>query len=417
MHDNQIHEQGVLQPEIVDHLSFDKQERFFDVIFCEKPGVLGLLYGGIGIPKRNSWYKTIVCNFHYAMDAVKEMDVPEIVESNYFNNASMADGFLFACDDICNIDSFGQFQKKVTKYCSSSHISKCLAKPRWVKAATDYAEVTKKHSDWVDAGNTKPTDEFRIHYGYSLNKNFNFTSVKKLVSKYQLTNPNVKFVITTPSLGEGEKFESWTEFHGQCPRPKFFEIAQNSHVCVMWTEYDAGLNHGSVIEMTALGVLPVFYKHAIPFPWDGSYPFVFSNEVEFTAVMKSIQKNYDKPLIQDWLKKNKDLLDLTFQTRSGNDLVIDWVEKDQECKLLHKPVFCPWGVLLQDLEGDEYTMTDLVSHIKETSIVKADLNKVVAGTGRYRHGVKDNVRIWMLQNGWYDCGNALEPVFRRKHDG
>jgi hypothetical protein len=169
--------------------------------------------------------------------------------------------------------------------------------------------------------------------------------------------------------------------------------------------------------MTALGVLPVFYKHAIPFPWDGSYPFVFSNEVEFTAVMKSIQKNYDKPLIQDWLKKNKDLLDLTFQTRSGNDLVIDWVEKDQECKLLHKPVFCPWGVLLQDLEGDEYTMTDLVSHIKETSIVKADLNKVVAGTGRYRHGVKDNVRIWMLQNGWYDCGNALEPVFRRKHDG
>jgi hypothetical protein len=416
MSDNQIHEQGILQPEIVEALSFDNQEYFYDVIFCEKPGVLGLFTAGIGLPKRNSKFKTVVCNFHYAMDAKKEMDVTEQVECNYFVNSSMADAYLFACDDHCNIDSWGQFKSKIKKYCSSSHVEKCMAKPRWVKASTDYDEVKRTFEEFKKGGGEKPTDEFRIHYGYSMNKNFNFTSVKGLVGKYQLSNPDVKFVITSPSMYDGEKFEKWTEFHGQCPRPKFFDIACRSHVSVMWTEYAAGLNHGSVMEMTALGVLPVFYRSAIPFPWDKSYPFTFANEIEFIAVMKGIQANWDKPIVQDWIKKNHALLDDVFSSRSGNQLVIDWIEKEHQRKLDDHPMFCPWKSVLEDMPNNEYTLDEVCQYIKDNTVVKADLKKVVAGTSRYRYGTLDNVRTWMLQNGWSDCGDASQVIMRRSTD-
>lgn len=416
MSDNQIREQGVLQREIVEAFDFDNQRNYFDIVFCEKPGVLGLFMAGIGIPKRNSKFKTIVCNFHYAMDAVKEMDVTEQVECNYFVNATSADAFLFACDDTCNIDSWGQFLKKINKYCSSSVISKCIQKPRWVKAATDYEEVKKVYEDWTNSGGLKPSDEFRIHYGYSTNKNFNYEEVSRLVGKYQLANQKIKFVVTTPSLGDGEKMEKWKEFHGQCPRPRFFEIAKRSHISIMWTEYDAGLNHGSVMEMTALGVLPVFYRNAIPFPWDKSYPFTFTNDVEFISVVKGIQKNWGTPIITDWIEKNHALLDKTFATRSGNNLVIDWAEEEFKRKMAAKAMFCPWNSLLELLPLDEYSIDDVMQYIKESSIVKADLSKVVAGTGRYRHGTMDNVRTWMMQNGWRDCGDATHVVMKRNKE-
>lgn len=411
---NQIGEQGKLPQELIKEMSFDNQTNYFDIVFCEKPGLLGMFFAGIGVPKRNFKFKTLVSNFHYAMDAVKEMDVTSPVEANYFVNASMADAYLFACDDHCNIDSWGQFKKKIDKYCSHSHVSDCISKPRWIKAATDYEEVKQKRLDWEKAGNTKPTDEFRIHYGYSMNRNFNFKKVNEMVNKYQLANANVKFVITTPSEFDDTKLDKRTEFYGKCPRPKFFDVAIDSHVCVMWTDYAAGLNHGSVLEMGALGVLPVFYKFAIPFPWDETYPFTFSGEAEFIAVIKSIQKNWDKPLIKDWIKKNHALLDETFSTRSGNDLVIDWAESEYDRKMNDHEIFNPWKTLLKDLPNDEYTIGEIAKHVLDESVVNADLNKVVAGTARYRWGCLDNVRTWMLQNGWVDSGTGKEIAFKRK---
>lgn len=414
MAEHQIAEQAKYPPELIKEMSFDNQTNFFDVIFCEKPGIQGLFVADMGIPKRNWKFKTVLSNFHYAMDERREMDVSIPVEANYFVNASMADAFLFACDENCNIDSWGQFKKKIDKYCSNSHISKCISKPRWVKAACDYDEVKNKRLAWEEKGNVKPDEEFRIHYAYSMNKNFNFKKVNELVNKYQLANPNVKFVITTPSEFDGTKLDKRTEFYGKCPRPKFFDVALDSHVSVMWTDYSAGLNHGSVLEMTALGVIPVFYKHAIPFPWDEMYPFTFSNEAEFIAVIKSIQKNYHKPLIQGWIKKNHELLDLTFSTRSGNDLVIDWVESDHNRKMNEWPVFNPWSSLLEELPKDEYSIAELSDIILKESVVHADLSKVIAGTGRYRWGCLDNVRTWMLQNGWEDSGTGTEILFKRK---
>ena len=414
MASSQIAEQGILPKELLEEMTFDLQEHYFDVIFCEKPGILGLFAAGINLPKQNRKYKTFISNFHYAMDGTKETDVTYFVEANYFMNASMSDAYLFACDDRCNIDSWGQFKKKINKYCSSSHVSKCMEKPRWVKAACDYDEVKEKRLAWEAEGNKKPDDEFRIQYAYSVSMNFNFKRVSALVNKYQLVHPDVKYVITTPSEIEHEKFDDRTEFHGKCPRPKFFDIALTCHCSVMWTDYAAGLNHGSVLEMTALGVLPIFYKSAIPFPWDETYPFTFTNDAEFMAVIKSVKNNYDKPLIQDWIQKNHELLDETFSTRSGNDLVIDWIEKDIEEKFSGKDILNPWASCVSDLPKDEYTMKEIADIIKRDSVVHADLTTIIAGAQRYRWTTLDNIRTWMLQNGWIDSGSGEETLLKRK---
>jgi hypothetical protein len=212
-----------------------------------------------------------------------------------------------------------------------------------------------------------------------------------------------------------ESDSAWIDIHIKCNRRKFYDIALNSHVFIMWFIGDHGLNHGSVLEMSMLGVLPIFYANSIPYPWKEDYKFVFRNELELNTLLKYIKKNYQRKHVQDAIEENRQLIKDTYAKESGYNLVIDYVENKLQEKLKTYPTIQLYTDCLKDFDKDTISMSELIKLIKDKSTLKVDMSKLL-GSRKYYLGNRDNLRTSMLSNGWKDIGGLDEPVFKRTTD-
>lgn len=410
----QVIEQAKLQREIVDMFSMYTGQYHFDIIFCEKPAVLGLFLGESGYAIRDRRTKTILGNVHFAMDAnsCTGILIPRELEMTYFSNLSCCDGYLFACGETCFIDGWGQFSKKLSKNFAPSLHKEIAKRPRWVKPTSDMKELKKVYESW----DGKKGDGFRVHYGFSESSNFSHTKVCEVIKAWQMLDDDVLFVTTTPGGGEssskavkeGLKLES----HYACSRRKFFDIAIRSHCYIMWTVYGPELNHGSCIEMARLGVVPVFSEKAIPYPWTSEYPFTFRNDAELIAVLKFIKGNYDGKKVQDVILKNQKMLDDLYES-SGHNAIIDGVLEMREKALQSHNVPFFYKDVVENAPSP-ITFEKLCDFISENSVKKADIRKFFVGAASYRNGKRDAIREYMLQSGWEDIGTIDEVIFKKK---
>ena len=410
MSPSQIIEQCILPPELPKLFDIDGGDYFFDAIFCEKPVVMGSLMGQVGMSQTNFDSKVVVCNFHYALDADKHHYVSRYSEADYFINAAFGDAFLFGCGPECNIDSRRQFVEKLRVLASASTVNKVLAKPMWVKPCSDVEEVNKVYEEAMATG-VKKGDGFRVHYGFSINLNFNYDAIITMMKKLTMMDKSLKFVITTPSMaGPSAKFD-WMEVNVKCPRREFWQHALKSHVFIMWFNGDKGLNHGSVFEMSLLGVVPIFYKNSIPYPWDDSYPFVFRNETELLALLRWIKENYSTAKVQDVVQSNRKLILDISKTESSNQVVIEWMEKTFAEKLSRVELAPLFKDILPRIDKP-MTLQQVYEFIKSNSDTKVDFSKPV-GARKYYIGTRDSIRTSMLRLGWKDVGTLDEVRFER----
>lgn len=413
MDEMQVLEQARLQPELLKMFSIDYGSFYFDYLFCEKPSILGLFFGGCRLSTQERRHKLVVANMHYAMDSTQTRNVSEELEATYFANAARADAFLFGCADACDIDSWSQFRTKLREQCSMKIASDCIAKPRWVKPCSDVFELKNKYDKWVAEGSQKG-EGFRIHYGFSVNSNFGYGEILEVIQSMRSADSDLRFVITTSSKNfgaSGFKPADWAEVHLKCPRPDFHDIALKSHCFVMWSAFLPGLNHGSVIEMARLGVLPLLLEKGVPYPWDKTYKFCFKTTDELRAMLKFVKANYDKPVIQDEIKRNIELIDRTY-AESGHGAIIDKLVAMKRAQYeTGRPPKSPFKDILTRLPS-YVTMSDLVDFVKKNTTVHVNL-RTLAGAKTYQYGTVDSLRTYLLSEGYVDVGDAKEPAFQR----
>jgi hypothetical protein len=408
----QIMEQATLQAELVRDFSLLTGKYHFDFLFCEKPATLGLFLGCTGVLVADRNRKVVVANIHFAMDTTRNSKVTPELDAAYFSGLLFADAYLFGCGDTCDIDSMGQFRRKLRSLFSGSTTLQCVRKPRWVKPCVDISSLQSRHRNWLAGGGTKRAG-FRIHYGYSVNGIFGFEKILSFAQQFRVTNSGVRLIVTTPSrdLGRlGYEPNGWADVYLECPREKFHEIALQSHAFVVWCEYGPGLNHGGIIEMARLGVLPVFFKKSIPYPWDESYPFLFGSEAELCVVMRAIKESYNSPYVQDVIKENQDKIDSLYES-VGSGAIIKGLLDLQAATIAEHPPTTPYDKLFSGLP-DEFDMEYALDFIKEHSDTHADL-RAAKGTMTYILGTRDSIRAYLVHNGFSDVGTPDKVVFRR----
>lgn len=333
-----------------------------------------------------------------------------LTESNQTMGALEADILQFASAGQC-IDSYGLWIRKLKKYAAATSVEAALKKTHWMKPCSDLTELKKVYDGW----DKKKSDKFQIHYGCSVNSLFNFESVYGAVRRLHITDPNVRFLITTPSMaavGCDGLDKEWLEVHIKCPRREFYQHALKSHVFVIWFNGPHGINHGSTIEMARLGVVPVFQQSAIPYPWTEKYPYTFTNGVQLIALLKWLKEHYNDSEVQCTIESNIEMLDSLYNGECSYDYKIDYIEK------LHRErVQAGANCMVKDLMGklpDKISMDELVAFIKEKTDVHVDYYHI-PGAKAYFVGTKDQVRTYMMFLGYKDVGTPESVVFERVH--
>jgi len=405
----QVLEQSTYPQELIRDFNANNGKYYFDILFCEKPSILGWFFNNAVIYAYRRKAITVVLNVHYAINSKDNISVAEEFEASYYANAAFANAYLFCNDPRANIDSQSSLALRLKKYFAPSKVSDMLAKPNWVKINSDIPALQKLAEKRDISG-----DEFRIHFGFSISNLFNFKVLLKFFSSFRVILP-LKWVITTPSgsLGRGgKKPEEWLEVHLECPREEFFRIALRSHCFVCWPSvFSSGLNHGGVMEMARLGVVPVFYSKALPWPWFElwpDYPFQFSGEEELAALLKYIKENFGGERVKETARKSQEIIDHVFEER-GHRFIIDQVTALQE--KAPKYAYNAFSALIHHFPH-RITMRDAVKVIKEESDTSKDLDKVTWVTW-FKTGTKLDLRQYMLSHGWRDIGNVDSVVFER----
>lgn len=408
----QIKEQCTLPPEIAQYFDLVQGKYFFDCLFCEKPSVLTQLFGAVQLWTRSRPHKVVVANFHYTLDADREVRLLPCIEMNQVVNAVEADIFQFGSTGKC-IDSWGQYLDKLRKYVAPHIVKDAIAKPRWVKMSSNIEELQAKFATW----DGKKDPKFTVQFGCSLNTLFSFERLYKALERFRMTERDFRFKITTPAMSSGRLSldPSWCDIHVACPRPRFFDLSLGSHCFIIWPDAPAGINHGGVNEMARLGVLPLFHASSMPYPWCEkmqNYQFVFKGESELLALLKWVKKNYDSPAVKLAIKSNQEMLDAVYTGEGSYEYKIDYIEKEFRERIKKTPPFCPMREVLTKLP-DRMTMAELVTHVKETSDTGIDLDKLI-GARPYFVGTKDDIRLAMFERGYQDVGDPETVIFEKE---
>lgn len=408
---NQVKEGCTLPPEVGELFDLVNGKYLFDCLFCEKPSILSQFLGAIQLWTRSRPLKVIVANFHYSLCADREARLLHALEMNQVMNATEADIYQFGSTGNC-IDSWGQHLTKLRKYAAPNVVKQAIEKPKWIKMSSDIEELQKVFAGW----NGIKDKTFTIQYGCSLNSLFSFERIYDVLKKYRMMDRDFRFKITTPAMNAGRvKLEpDWCDFHPKCPRRQFFDLSLGSHCFIIWANAPDGINHGGVNEMARLGVLPIFYAKSVPYPWcekQKDYPFCFRTEMELTALLKWVKKNYTTDKVQSAIKKNQKMLDDVYAGEGSYEFKIDHVERLFKERLAENEPFSPMKEILRSLP-DRITMTELVAYIKEKSDTGIDLDKL-QGARPYYVGTKDDLRLALMKMGYRDVGTPEHIIFQR----
>jgi len=405
----QILEQSTFPKKLINLFTLDHGRYYFDILFCEKPALLGWFFNNCNLYKFRREEILTICNIHYALSSEDNIAIAKEFDATYYANLALADAYLFCNSEGTSVDSLKQVKTNMKRWLAPSLISKFLDKPRWMKLNSDIEELSTVYDEW---DGTKG-DGFRVHFGFSISNLFHFKDILSVLQKARYLIKDLKFIITTPSgsLGRGgaKTDDSWMEVYFQCPRPKFFQIALKSHVFVAWSVITGGLNHGGIIEMARLGVLPVLHRKSIPFPWDDSYPFIFETEEELIALLKYIKANYTSEHVQLQIKENQRLIN-EFNMKCGpSTLIQEFVALKDDRP--HYP-YNAFSAILPELP-DRITMEELVHYVKHKSDLKKDLDEINFVTA-FKTGTKADLRWYMLSHGWRDVGDTNNVIFERE---
>jgi hypothetical protein len=416
MYDSQGKELNNLPPELVDKFDTIFGRMSFDILICEKPNVLTPFLSGIQMYQRSRETKVIVGNIHYLVNCARDTHFLESVEREQTLSCSDCDFLQFASASPCT-DSRKTWLSNMRKYTSSAKVAEAMNIPSRIKPCFDPEEVLAVAKKYHEDGGKK-SKTFQIHYGCSLTSMFGYEKIFTAMGKLALTDKDFHFKVTTPSNSMGRKKTSgdWFSFNTSCARQNFYKYALKSHVCVMWGQVPDGINHGGILEMCCLGVLPIFKKNSLPFPWNincPEYPFVFSNEEELLAQIKNCKENYDGDHIQGWLNHNVKLI--TEQYKQGGlccyeDFICDLEEESRE--RLNKS---PWvhKKLLSSLPtSNSYNLEEVIDFVKN-NVAVTGFGGRVRSIASFQIGTIDELRTGMLELGWSDTGTLDEIRFER----
>lgn len=407
----QVLEQSTYPTELIRWFHANEGKYYFDIMFCEKPSILGWFFHNCVIYAFRREHLLCLLNMHYAINSDDNISVADEFETTFYANTAMADGYLFCNAPYTNIDSQNSTLIRLKKQFASSFVEKVRNKPNWIKINSDIDELRGVYDSW----DRRKGEGFRVHFGYSISNLFNFKKLVTVLRSFKIINKDLKFVITTPSgsLGRGgKKPESWMELYLECARPQFFKIALRSHCFVCWpSAFTSGLNHGGVMEMTRLGVLPILYRKSLPWPWSDEwkdYSLQFDDEEGLLALLKYVRKNYDTTTIQDLIKSNIKLIDDAEKIYGPSAVIEDILRLHESCP---KYPYNAFGYFLNSFP-DRITFNQVIDYIKENSDTKVDLNKTTWVTW-FKTGTKLDLRNYMINHGWEDVGNVDEVIFQR----